>query len=1040
MVASATRNDNLTVVPVICVGLGGTGREVLIRVRQIIIEQFGALSELPIVSFVQIDTDQGGNIPSYRGQSIEFSPAEQVHISMSSHTVNDLKSNHERRQRNGGSTPDDHILEWFPEGLLRNLNTVEHGAGAVRAIGRLALFKNYSKITQALTQAHGRVAGANVSSLIARGIDVRPGLRVFVAASLCGGTGSGTFLDMGYILRRLFAGVVDNFETHAYLVISPELYGDNDVVKANCYAGLKELDYYTRQGTLFTPQYPGERRLSESRAPYDFTYLISNATPGSTFIIPGNDPNAKGKITNMIAQKICLFLTSEATAKAAVSARDNLKSIDSTDQYDRHPRPNRQRYMSTGMASIYFPQNKINEIAANQVKIQLLEFWESGLGQAPTIAQMQQVYASQFTWDSDDLGRVLRRRLEKLLVEGEPISTKIDKWRNIQFTQISAVRSRGEQNNLQPESLSRACNALLNYLRPGESSRERGVWLTSLIEQTPDVISDIKNSIDTFLSNVLRPDHQYFGLENALNWLQSLKIKLERVRTEQADSSLPDIDMKKQEILNQMRNEIQAIQGQWWPFGKVNKIRNAFRTAIDRIVNLAKQIYQSQLDRQVRQIIESLIEFTNRKISNLVKFRDALKETILKLQQRGKMLQEFNQQERIGLPIISSEDTQNVIHAFLPLKESERRLALNQLSDEVIQRAVTITSEARPSLWDFMEPNFAPEGIPTALDRVVDERIPKVTSTLQGSAIKRFMTMGNNDQRIDYLTMLKNQSDILLPLNFSDGYFENTAQKRSTFIAYHEPTGDDPYVQAFINLLNQTGILTGAQRVLLPESEQHQVIFMTEYAGFPLRLINDLTAKNFQYSYERRASNGNFDHLHTDKSKKITDIIPPPPDTVETVQKLFFRCLALDVFELDGEDLLVRNERGDAILLGRDWAAVIDQLCWAEINLRESGETSLVDRLKEELESRINSVVRNPEEWNRSSGLRHKIQDKIYQIRSYSEDHINCALRDIVAGKEITGATATARKGIFEQLIEDIDQRIKQRQNGVSILPDSLPS
>ncbi|MCS7032301.1 MAG: tubulin-like doman-containing protein, partial [Gloeomargarita sp. SKYG116] len=185
-----------------------------------------------------------------------------------------------------------------------------------------------------------------------------------------------------------------------------------------------------------------------------------------------------------------------------------MRAIDATEEHDRHPRPNRQRYMATGLASIYFPQDKINQLAANQVKIQLLEFWKSGLGQAPTSTQLQQLYSSQFEWDTEDLGQVLRRRLEKLMVQGETLLAKIERWRNDQYSQINATRSRDDQDRLRIE-IPRRCDDLLNFMRPGETNKERGVWLTALIEQTPDVVCDIKDSIDDFLKKILQPDHQY---------------------------------------------------------------------------------------------------------------------------------------------------------------------------------------------------------------------------------------------------------------------------------------------------------------------------------------------------------------------------------------------------------------------------------------------------------------------------------------------------------------------------------------------------
>ncbi len=596
----------LPVMRTICVGLGGTGRDVLIRIRQNLVETFGALSELPIISFVQIDTDSSGTIPSYRGQSIQFTPAEEVHMRVPLNAVNHFKDNHERRQKNSYiSTPDDNIFEWFPDQLIGNLTAIEQGAGAVRAVGRFAFFKNYEKVSTALNLGFNRVAGADTTALIERGIDVKPGLRVFVAGSLCGGTGSGIFLDIGYLLRRLFAGSVTDFETHAYFVISAALYGDNEVVKANCYAALKELDYYTREGTSFTAQYPNEPRFVESRPPYDYTYLISNSTPGGKFVIPGTDPNAKGKITNTIAQKICLFVTSSATAKAAVSARDNLKSIDATEPHDRHPRPNRQRYMTTGLASIYFPQDKINALAANQIKIQVLQFWKSGLGKIPSYSEIQQVYTSQFDWGSDNLGEVLKQRLEKAPVQGGgTLASKIEGWRNDQYGQISAAKTRAAQDQFKMTFPKNAAT-LLNFVQPADNNRERGVWLTAIVEQTADITKDIKASIEQFLEDILVPDHEVFSLDNALNWLLGLKTNLEQVRAQYEQRRPKDSQAELQTIINRMQNEVQALQGGFWPFGKQQRIQTTLRSAVDQVTALARQNAQWQVNRQVQTAVGS---------------------------------------------------------------------------------------------------------------------------------------------------------------------------------------------------------------------------------------------------------------------------------------------------------------------------------------------------------------------------------------------------------------------------------------------------
>lgn len=1031
-------NKALSITPMICVGIGGTGRDVLVRIRKILVEEFGSLEQMPIISFVQIDTDQGGHINSYRGQFIDFSPVEEVHIQVSFNQVNEFKENHGRRQKNQYVTnPDDNIFEWFPDQLIRNLSTIEHGAGAIRAVGRFALFKNYTAIKEALNSAYGRIASVNLTPLIDRGIQVGAGLRVFVAGSLCGGTGSGIFLDIGYILRRLFAATVVNFETHGYFVISPELYGNNNVVKANCYAALKELDYYTRKGTVFNAQYPGDLRVEDPRPPYDYTYLISNSTPGSVFVLSSVDPNAKGKVTNMIAQKICLFFISNATAKTAISARDNLRSVDSTEEHDNHPRPNRQRYMTAGLASIYFPQDKINQIAGNKVKLRILDFWRSGLGQAPTSSQLQQAYLGRFGWNTSNLKELLQNQIERIQVRGGTISASIKKWNDEQYSRISAAQSRADLDNLRIE-LPQKFTLLLNYLRTSETGTQQGDWITAMAEQAPEITKSIKANIDTFLEQILRPDHQFFCLESVINWLQQLKMSLEQACLEYRLDEIQSMEAELSLIINQMQNEVQALQNHWWPFNKVRSIQMALCRAVDQVEALVTKNYQHQVRRQVRLSAEDLIEFINLAITNLLYLRDFINKTISDLQVREKKLEQLNLQEKTGLPIIDSEDIQAVVEAVLPSKQSERRLVFNQVSNEILGNAVTVKTDNQLSFQHLIKPQFAPTQIPKALDQVVDRIISRVTLSLQGSAIQRFMTMGTSEQLIAHLINLKNQSDILLPLNLDDGYFNNASHKRKMLIAYHQPSGDDPHVQAFTRLLRQAGLSSYAEPIL-PSSEQHQVIFMTEYAGFPLRLINDLTAKNFQHSYESRGESGDFSRLHTNKAVVFTDILPPPPEVVREIQELFFKCLALGIFELRDNMLRYRDESDKLISLKaqEDWSAIIDQFSWVHIKRHYNEQSkTLVDILEQQLKNKIDFLESNPLEWRR---YKSKIQELIDKIRSYPPDHINFAMVPIVAGTVIKEMTAVAKKGILEELIEEIDKRINNEPNKPLVaLSDSL--
>lgn len=50
--------EEKSIVPTVIVGVGGTGIEVLSRVRRLVEETYGSLKQFPVISFLAIDTDR----------------------------------------------------------------------------------------------------------------------------------------------------------------------------------------------------------------------------------------------------------------------------------------------------------------------------------------------------------------------------------------------------------------------------------------------------------------------------------------------------------------------------------------------------------------------------------------------------------------------------------------------------------------------------------------------------------------------------------------------------------------------------------------------------------------------------------------------------------------------------------------------------------------------------------------------------------------------------------------------------------------------
>ncbi|MEP0927744.1 MULTISPECIES: tubulin-like doman-containing protein [Cyanophyceae] len=136
--------------PTVIIGVGGTGKEILIKIRRMIVEQYGSLDALPIVSFLHIDTEQNAKVSEAQTvlkQDISLRPIEQVWAK-----VEDAKAILNKLSAY------QYLDEWFPS-ELKGTDSILSGAGQIRALGRFAFSLNYPLIKDYFTKAKGRIVG-----------------------------------------------------------------------------------------------------------------------------------------------------------------------------------------------------------------------------------------------------------------------------------------------------------------------------------------------------------------------------------------------------------------------------------------------------------------------------------------------------------------------------------------------------------------------------------------------------------------------------------------------------------------------------------------------------------------------------------------------------------------------------------------------------------------------------------------------------------------------------------------------------------------
>jgi hypothetical protein len=277
--------------PTLFIGIGGTGMEVLMRVRRRILNtlwgsannrvRVDSLADFPVAQFIQFDLDSGAIIDSGRSQADDLQ-FDQVKFTDEEKVVESFDM--ERYSRDEDALEKyPHVKEWLPltPKRIRELGIdPSKGAGQIRAVSRLYFFDKYPKVRDKIRQKL-KVLKAGLSherQLSQLGLRMETGrFRVVVVGSVAGGTGSGAFLDMGLLARALARTEVTQADVELMLFLPTGYAGANkDRTEANGYAALMELESAMKGNTGYVGRWDAYDRHELPREPYSEVYLVDS--------------------------------------------------------------------------------------------------------------------------------------------------------------------------------------------------------------------------------------------------------------------------------------------------------------------------------------------------------------------------------------------------------------------------------------------------------------------------------------------------------------------------------------------------------------------------------------------------------------------------------------------------------------------------------------------------------------------------------------------------------------------------------------------
>ncbi len=342
-------------------GLGGAGQQILLNVKRLLLDTFGAVP--PSVKMLSLDTDSAQSTlqSALSDQVYGFGPEEYFHL-----TVEDPKEFIESSES---------VRKWYV--LPMPVGAISNGAGAVRQNGRLAFFKHIAEFLRRLDNTistlkdmrlQQRMANAKVElgSSTNFNLSQKPA-EVYVCGSLAGGTGSGTFLDIGILLRDS----LPNALIHGYFLLHWPFRNKAFAhrVRGNVYAALSELDnlqslmYGNGEFSPYEVEYAG-RSVKVDKCPYDLCHLIDGR-------------NERGETINEVDQ-LCetvgnaLFLGMSSMAYKINSVTDNLLqhiNVSSPKLWNGRY----ARYSSIGVGSIYYPARELHRCISAGSAVTLCE-------------------------------------------------------------------------------------------------------------------------------------------------------------------------------------------------------------------------------------------------------------------------------------------------------------------------------------------------------------------------------------------------------------------------------------------------------------------------------------------------------------------------------------------------------------------------------------------------------------------------------------------------------------------------------------------
>lgn len=340
------------------IGLGGTGLKSIVHTKKRFYDTYGEIP--PMVGFLAFDTDSDGinfSIPSHLGdKNISLEISEFLHTQV----MNPQQILNQQQE----------LFDFVPEKNQKLLTTLVKGAGQVRSNGRFATHFNYGNIERAIqSKLIGILNAEGISNdkYEINGDDVE----INMMFSVAGGTGSGTFIDMAYIVKEVSKSIsaTVGVSTIAFAIL-PDVFNSMMTgpamqnVLPNGYGAMYDLDFLMHHNPNKTPlqiKY-AEKTIDITTPPFDLVFTINNTDKNANTYTNVDD------LSELIG--LAMFTGASELSGGMASSYDNVRAVIAGGSMLVE---NKESWAcGLGLSELFYDGNKLGNIYANKASMTII--------------------------------------------------------------------------------------------------------------------------------------------------------------------------------------------------------------------------------------------------------------------------------------------------------------------------------------------------------------------------------------------------------------------------------------------------------------------------------------------------------------------------------------------------------------------------------------------------------------------------------------------------------------------------------------------